>query len=118
MKVISDADDLDFEIFDPAVRQRFKAKPENGLPPWGSALRADDALAAFRMIGVVRHEPLSITYEQVGEALERLYGKPIAGLSLDQLYNDGFREKAYEGYRRMIQARSPVSRNCSRSIGL
>lgn len=108
MKVISKPADLDFEPFGPPVRHWFQARREDGLPPLESALLFDDNLAGYRMVGVIQEEPLSILYQQVGEAVERLYGKPIAGKSLDQIYNNWFRKQAYEGYSKVIQARKPV----------
>jgi hypothetical protein len=108
MRVISDPSDLDFEPFGPPVQDWFRARTDDRLPPLESGLLADGALAAYRKVGAVQHEPLSIVYQQAGEALELLYGKPISGKTLDQLYNDWFRGKAYEGYRLMIEAGRPV----------
>jgi hypothetical protein len=100
--------DFEHPPFQDALDRWFDVRPENGLPGVDAFLLEADALKNFRMIADLSYEPLSVQYGEVGKTLESLYGGVITGKNLEQLYNDWFRKRAYEGYRKMIQERLPV----------
>lgn len=75
----------------------------------GRFLEACDDLADYRMVAEIgAGDPFEVLYSSAGSALERLYGEGMSGRKLNELYNDWFRKRAYEGYRKIAETRHPV----------
>jgi hypothetical protein len=104
----NDLKDVDFKPFRGPVWNWFSNRGDSGLPTVTDLLASKDELEPYRIMSGVGLSPLTIRYRQVGQALELLYGKPLLGKTLDDLYNDWFRKRAYEGYKEAIEKRHPV----------
>jgi len=73
----------------------------------GAPLRAafDPAAIGFCLphVGLAEIEtPFRVRYRLVGSALERLYGGPLAGRYVDELYTPALRAEVLAAYRRVI----------------
>ncbi len=67
-----------------------------------------DLLPDYRMVADVTREPRRIFYVSVSKKLEELYGKPVQGKTLDELYNAWFRNVAYQSYDLLMAQALPV----------
>ena len=102
------ASEIEFEPFREPAAKWFLMREDGGLPVVKTLLEGDDKLADYRIMSGIGLEPLIVRYREVGRALETLYGKPMAGKTLDELYNDWFRKRAYEGYKAAAESRFPA----------
>ena len=93
--------------FQSLISQWFSTRGGKSLPALEDYLSLPDHLGTYRIIAKITGE-LSVVYESVGESIERLYGAPMSGKNLDELYNDWFRKQAYTGYKKVIKEKFPV----------
>jgi hypothetical protein len=110
MQIIRTPDEtVEYDAYNPAIRRWFGLKGVDGrLPDLETFLQEDSELSDFCMLADVKLNPLKIKYSKAGAKLESLYGKPIAGKMLDELFNEWFRKRAYEGYKNMVGEKLPV----------
>lgn len=107
--VLNSAAELEYEAFQPLVARWFTLKEAGGIPTPAKLFEGfQDDIAEYKMQARVAHNPLDVAYTHAGATLEALYGKPLAGKNLSELYNDWFRKRAYEGYRLCAETRMPV----------
>ena len=118
MLTVKDPKEIEFEPFWEPATKWFLMRDDGGLPLVKTLLEGDDKLAPYRIMSGIGQNPLIVRYREVGSALETLYGKPMAGKTLEELYNDWFRKRAYEGYRAAVEGRFPayVRRGVSTSL--
>lgn len=97
-----------YEEFHEPVKFWYHVNREERLPFRDELLGMGDPLADYRMDATIKTGPLNVQYGEVGETLKDLYGKPLAHKNLDELYNEWFRKRAYEGYQEMLDKHAPV----------
>jgi hypothetical protein len=113
-----DPNEIDYEPFREPTAKWFRLRGAGGLPDLALMREGEDKLAQYRIVSDVGRDPLTVRYREVGSALDALYGKPLAGKTLEELYNDWFRKRAYEGYRTAMEEGFPayVRRGISTSL--
>jgi hypothetical protein len=106
--IIRNTRDIPFQPFHLPAARWFAAPGPAGLPDIRDVPDQNDPLASYRILAEIAPEPLKVLYREVGHGLEALYGEKMSGKTLDELYNDWFRKRAYEGYQTAIEERLPV----------
>jgi hypothetical protein len=108
LTIKKDPREIEFEPFQEPAAKWFLVREEGGLPAVPALLEGDDKLAPYRITSDITAAPFTVRYRDVGRNLDALYGKPLAGRTLDELYTEWFRKRAYEGYRAAVDGRFPV----------
>lgn len=108
MQVVSAPEAMEYEPFQEPIARWFALRGARALPFYTEWDFARDALPHHRMVASLSYAPLRVQYGQVGQALEKLYGKQISGCNLDELYNAWFRSIAYKGYEVVRVNRLPL----------
>ena len=97
-----------YQEFHQPVQYWYHLNRQGRLPYRDELLGMGDPLEQYRMVAQIKPEPLDVQYGEVGETLENLYGRQLSGKNLNELYNDWFRKRAFEGYQKMLDERAPV----------
>jgi hypothetical protein len=108
LTIKKDPKEIEFEPFHEAATKWFMAREDSGLPSVAALVEGEDKLADYRIISDLSFDPFTVRYRDVGRNLDALYGKPLAGKKLDELYTEWFRKRAYEGYKAAVDGRFPV----------
>jgi hypothetical protein len=101
-------EEIEFPPFHGPAAKWFMARKDGALPVAAALAEGDDQLAGYRITSDISTDPFTVRYREVGRNLDALYGKPLAGKKLDELYTEWFRKRAYEGYKAAVDGRFPV----------
>ena len=100
--------EIEFAPFHEPATKWFMVREEGGMPTVKALLEGEDKLVHYRIMSGIGLDPFTVRYRDVGRNLDALYGKPLAGKTLDELYTDWFRKRAYEGYKAAVDGRFPA----------
>lgn len=90
------------------IRKWYELRQDKLFPSLDEFKASSYELEEYRMLSRIKHDPLDVFYFEAGAALEKLYGKELANKNLEELYNDFFRARAYEGYGQVIEEKRPI----------
>lgn len=110
MQIIHTPDEtVEYDAYNPVIKRWFALRgTDDHIPLLETFLHEEWDVNEYSMVAQVMSSPIKVKYTSAGAKLESLYGKPIAGKMLDDLFNEWFRKRAYEGYKNMLTERLPV----------